>query len=58
MLKPGNGVHKREDGSIILGTLIVPGCLKHPMKAYKPLAERIRKSVKRKTVIILNITES
>ncbi len=57
MLKPGNGVHKREDGSIILGTQIVPGCLKHPMKAYKPLAERIRKSVKRKTVIILNITE-
>ena len=57
MLKPGNGVHKREDGSIILGTQIVPGCLKHPMQVYKPLAERIRKSVKRKTVITLTIED-
>ena len=58
MLKPGNGVHKREDGSIILGELIVPGCLKRPMQTFAPLAERIRKSVKRKTVITLPITES
>ena len=57
MLKPGNGVHKREDGSIILGTQIVPGCLKHPQQSYKPFAERIRKSVKRKTVITLTIEE-
>ena len=58
MLKPGNGVHKREDGSIVLGELIVPGCLKRPMQTFAPLAERIRKSVKRKTVITLTITES
>ena len=57
MLKPGNGVHKREDGSIVLGTQIVPGAMKHPMQAYKPLAERIRKCVTRKTVIILTIEE-
>ena len=57
MLKPGNGVHKREDGSIVLGSQMVPGCLKHPQRTFKPLAERIRKSVKRKTVIILTIEE-
>ena len=57
MLKPGNGVHKREDGSIILGTRIVPGCLRHPLQAFDPLAERIRKAISRNTVITLKITE-
>lgn len=57
MLKPGNGVHHREDGSIILGTRIIPGCLKHPLQAFNPLAERIRKAIARGTVITLKITE-
>ncbi|MBR2069941.1 MAG: hypothetical protein IJ981_00790 [Clostridia bacterium] len=57
MLKPGNGVHHRTDGSIILGTHIIPGCLSHPNDAFTPLAERIRKAVKRNTVITLIITE-
>ena len=57
MLKPGNGVHNRRDGSIILGTALVPGCLKHPLDAFSPLAERIRKAIKRKTVIYLKIVE-
>lgn len=55
MLKPGNGVHNREDGSIILGTCICSGCLKLPLKAFEPLAERIRKAVKRKSQIVLGI---
>ena len=57
MLKPGNGVHNRHDGSIILGTALVPGCLKHPLDTFYPLAERIRKAIKRKTVISLKIVE-
>ena len=47
MLKPGNGVPLREDGSIILGTRIVPSCLKHTLQAFLPLAERIRKAIAR-----------
>ena len=55
MLKPGNGVHGRTDGSILLGTLIVPGCLKHPLAAFDPLAERIRKALSRNKEITLTI---
>ena len=55
MLKPGNGVHHREDGSIILGTQVIPGCLIHPLQAFEPLAERIRKAIKRNKVITLVI---
>ena len=57
MLKPGNGVRGRTDGSIILGTRIVPGCLIHPVQAFNPLAERIRKAVSRGKVITLKIVE-
>ena len=57
MLKPGNGVYHRADGSIILGTRIVPGCLSHPLQAFMPLAERIRKALSRGTVVTLKITE-
>ena len=55
MLKPGNGVHHREDGSIILGTQVIPGCLSHPLQAFDPLAERIRKAIKRNKGITLII---
>ena len=55
MLKPGNGVHHREDGSILLGTQVIPGCLSHPLHAFDPLAERIRKAIKRNNVITLII---
>ena len=57
MLKPGNGVYNRTDGSIILGTRIVLGCLSHPLQAFNPLAERIRKAVSRGKVITLKIKE-
>ena len=58
MLKPGNGIHHREDGSIILGTQVIPGCLIHPLQAFEPIAERIRKAIKRNKVITLNIHPS
>ena len=56
MLKPGNGVHHRKDGSIILGTRIIPGCLKHPLHAFIPLAERIRKAIARGHKVLLVVS--
>ena len=55
MLKPGNGVYKRLDGSIILGTYIVPGCLMHPKQAFDTVYDRIRKSIQRGNQVVLTI---
>ena len=55
MLKPGNGVYHREDGSIIVGEYLVPGCLKHPKAAFDNLFDRIRKSAERGHDITLTI---
>ena len=55
MLKPGNGVYHREDGSIIVGEYLVPGCLKHPKTAFANLFDRIRKSAERGHAITLTI---
>ena len=55
MLKPGNGVYHREDGSIIVGEYLVPGCLKHPKTAFDNLFDRIRKSAERGHAITLTI---
>lgn len=54
-LKMGNGVHKRDDGSIILGTSIIPGCLKNTREPYENLSERLRKLDKRNTDVTLTI---
>lgn len=58
MLKPGNGVYKRLDGSIILGTYICPGCLKLPKQAFDSVYERLRKSAERGHEITLTIKNS
>lgn len=47
MIKPGNGVYHREDGSIIVGEYLAPGCLKHPKEAFDAIYDRIRKNVER-----------
>lgn len=47
MLKPGNGVYNRTDGSIIVGKYIAPGCLSHPLESFHSLYERIRKNIER-----------
>ena len=47
MLKSGNGVYRRTNGSILVGTLICPGCVKHSQKAFKALYQRLRKSAER-----------
>ena len=55
MLKPGNGVYHREDGSILVGEYLVPGCLKHSKTAFDNLYDRIRKNLKRGNEVILTI---
>lgn len=54
-LKIGNGAYNRPDGSIIVGTHIVPGCVLHSKEAYDPLYQRIRKSIERGNQVILRI---
>lgn len=58
MIKPGNGVYKREDGSIIVGEYIVPGCLKHPKTTFDSLYQRIRKNAERGNEVTLTIVEN
>ena len=55
MLKPGNGIYNRADGSIILGTYIAPGCLKNSKEPFESLCERIRKLSSRGSEISLTI---
>ena len=57
MLKAGNGVHKRTDGSIIIGTRITEGALKFPQKALFLLSDNIRKAITRHHTITLEILE-
>ncbi len=57
MLKPGNGVCTREDGSIILGTYICHGSLKHSKDAFNGIFERIRKAAQRGQQITLTIED-
>lgn len=55
MIKPGNGVFNRTDGSIIVGRCLAPGCLTHPKDAFNALYERIRKNAERGSEITLSI---
>lgn len=56
MLKPGNGVHNRLDGSILVGVTRCPGLMIHPKTTFDPLYERIRKSLSRGNEVLLTIT--
>ena len=42
-------------GKMAYDTIIVPGCLSHPLQAFDPLAERIRKAVTRNKELTLSI---
>ena len=55
MLKPGNGVYHREDGSILVGEYLVPGCLKHSRFTFDNLYDRIRKNLQRGKEVTLTI---
>lgn len=55
MLKPGNGVHNRLDGSILAGKYNLLGSLIHPKDVFDPLYERIRKSISRGNQVLLSV---
>ena len=57
MLKPGNAVHNRLDGSILVGQYHCLNSLIHPKTTFDALYERIRKAVSRGTVITLTIKD-
>lgn len=53
MLKPGNAVHNRLDGSILVGQYYCLNCLLRPKSVFDALYERIRKSISRGNQVIL-----
>lgn len=57
MLKPGNGVHNRLDGSILVGRYNCLGSLVHPKDFFGSLFERIRKSISRGNQVTLIVKE-
>ena len=52
-IKPGNGVHDRHDGSILVGQYNCLNSLIHPKTVFDALYERIRKSISRGNKVIL-----
>ena len=57
MLKPGNGIHGRLDGSILVGKYNCLNSLIHPKDVFDPLYERIRKSLSRGNQVLLTILD-
>ena len=57
MLKPGNGVHNRFDGSIIVGKFNTWGSIIRPKDTFDPLYERIRKSLSRGNQVTLTVID-
>ena len=56
-IKPGNGVHNRHDGSILVGQYNCLGSLIHPKDVFDALYERIRKAMSRGTVVTLTVKD-
>ena len=54
-IKVGNGVYGRHDGSIIVGTRALFGCIISPRSAFDLLYERIRKNIERGKCVSLEI---
>ena len=57
-IKPGNGVHNRLDGSILVGKYNCLNSLIHPKTVFDPLYERIRKSIRRGNQVTLIIKDN
>ena len=55
MLKPGNGIHNRHDGSILIGRRRCMGLLINTRKIFDALYARLRMTCKRNNEIIINI---
>ena len=56
-IKPGNGVHDRHDGSIIVGQYNCLGSIIKPRDIFDALYERIRKSISRGNQVLLIIKD-
>ena len=57
LLKPGNGIHGRREGHILVGTRGARGLLIHPRMAFDTLYGRIRKSLERGHSVTLEVKE-
>ena len=57
LLKPGNGIHSRREGHILVGTRGARGLLIHPRMAFDTLYGRIRKSLERGHSVTLEVKE-
>lgn len=55
VIRIGNGVCDVTDGSIIVGTNIVPGCLMRSAKSFDPLYQRVRKNIARGKLTVLTV---
>lgn len=55
MLKIGNGVHRRTDGSVIIGERIVSGCMKHPQGHFNRLIDRLKKAQRRGERLLVSV---
>ena len=56
MIKPGNGIHSRHDGSILVGHRQCQGLLIHPREVFASLYARIRMNIQRGNEVTLQIT--
>lgn len=57
MIKPGNGVHNRLDGSIIIGEYNCLGSIINSKSAFDSLYERLRKSISRGNQVTLTVRD-
>lgn len=53
----GNGIYHRYDGRIIVGTHIVPGCVKRSYAPFKRLYDRINNTIRRGNAVTIVIIE-
>lgn len=58
IVKHGNGIYTHTRGTILVGTTICPGCLKHSRRTYSNLFQRLRKSTERGNELQLIIQET
>lgn len=55
MIKPGNGIHSRHDGSILVGHRQCQGLLIHPHEVFASLYARIRMNIQRGNQVTIKI---
>ena len=58
MIKPGNGIHSRQDGSILVGLRQCQGLLVHPREVFDTLYARLRMTIQRGKEITLKIIKA